>query len=366
MARGFGVTTTRLLGALVIAVVGCGSSGGAGATGGSGGKVGTGGAAGGSGVNGGSGTGGGFAGSGGGGPISFSQYETLVLAAGCQNSVLCGDFPDVATCLSSQQVLPHYYDTLGADVADGKIGFDPAQAQACVDEWNSLPCTRTASLKHPDDPCDSVFTGTVAVGGTCYFDQECAAGSNCQIDYTNCSLSQCCPGTCAAIPAPVGAGSDCTLATVMCATGTTCTADANGLTATCQRTPAVGDPCTGAAVPCQYPLYCDPTSGTCKAPVDTGGACNPQLNGLGCDEEADVCESATSVCTRMPAAGSPCDPIDGGTCLPDATCDTATGICAALPGVGQSCSDNLPCLEGIICDQTSSTCLLTPAAGACS
>lgn len=353
------MTTTRLLGTLVIAAAGCG--GGAGTVGGRGGGD-AGGAAGGSGGNSGGGTGGSSAGSGGGGPISFSQYETLVLAAGCQNSVLCGDFPDVATCLSSQQVLPHFYDTLGADVADGKVSFDPAQAQACVDEWNSLPCTRTASLKHPDDPCDSVFTGTVAVGGSCYFDQECVAGSNCQIDYTNCAPAQCCPGSCAAIPAPVGAGGDCTSGGV-CTTGTTCTPDASGLTGTCRPTPGLGDSC-GPTVACTYPLYCDPTSGTCKTPVDTGQACNPQLNGLGCNEEDDLCDATTAVCTRFPAAGSPCAPTSG-TCLDDAWCDTTTNTCVAMPAVGQPCDDSVPCLGGALCDQTSSTCVLLPTAGAC-
>jgi hypothetical protein len=354
--------TTRLLAALVIAAAGCGSSGGAGATGGS---VGAGGSTGGSGGNGGIGTGGSPAegGSGGGGPIPISQYETLALAAGCHNEVLCGDFPDVATCLSSDQVVSHLYDTLVADVADGKVSYDAAQARACVDEWNSLPCTRTMSLKHPDDPCDSVFTGTVAVGGTCFFDEECAAGSNCQIDYTKCGLSQCCPGSCVEIPTPAAAGGDCT-SLGACVSGTTCVPDASGFTATCQPTPGVGQSCVGSTVTCAYPLYCDPASGTCKTPVDTGEACKPQLKGQDCNEEADLCDPNTSVCTRFPGAGSPCDPTSG-VCLYDAWCDTTTDTCVARPAVGQHCDDSVPCLSGNPCDQTSSTCVLPPTAGAC-
>ncbi len=354
------MTRTRLLAALVIAAAGCGGSG---ATGGSGGAGGTTGATGG---NGGIGAGGSPAdgGSGGGGPIPISQYEPLVLAAGCHNLVLCGSFPDVATCLSSDQVVSHLYDTLAADVVDGKVSYDAVQARACVDEWNSLPCTRTMSLKHPNDPCDSVFAGTVAVGGACFFDPECAAGGSCQIDYTNCGLSQCCPGSCVEIPPPAGAGGDCTSAGATCVTGTTCTPDASGLTATCQPTPGVGQACAASTVACVYPLYCDPTSGTCKAPVDTGEACNPQLKGQDCNEEADLCDPTTSVCTRFPGPGRPCDPTFG-LCLYDAWCDTTTDTCLARPAVGQPCDDRVPCLGDDRCDPTSSTCVLLPTAGAC-
>jgi hypothetical protein len=351
---------TLLLGTLVIASVGCGGSGTFGATGGNGAAGGAAGASGGSGGggSGGNATGGG---SGTGGPIPFAQYESLALAAGCQNEVRCGEYPDVATCLSSEQVLPHYYDTLGADIASGKIVYDATAARGCVDLWSTLPCTRTVTFLN--DPCDSVFTGTVAVGGACFFHEECAS-NNCQIDYTNCGRADCCPGICVAAPTVVGAGGDCTPSNVTCATGTTCLLDANGVTATCQVTPVVGDPCGGTAIPCQYPLYCDPTSGTCKVGVDTGVACDPNANGLGCIEVADVCEPSTSICTRLPGPGQPCDPTDGGLCLIYATCDTKTGTCVALPVTGQSCIDNPACLDGI-CDDTTSTCVLTPTAGAC-
>jgi hypothetical protein len=352
MAQRLRVRKTLLVSALVVASLGCG--GGSGAGGPTGGK-------GGSGPGGSSG---GASGTGGGGPIPFSQYESLALAAGCQNEVLCGMYPDVATCLQSEQVLPHYYDTLGADIADGKIVYDATQARGCVDLWSTLPCTRTAWLKVPDDPCESVFTGTVAVGGACFFHEECAS-DNCQIDYSNCGRSQCCPGVCVAAPTVVGAGGDCSSPNVTCATATTCLPDASGLTSTCQPTPVVGDRCGGTAIPCQYPLYCDPTSGTCQAGVETRERCNPNANGLGCDEVADVCEPGTSVCTRLPGPGKPCDPTDGGLCLIYATCDATTGTCVALPAVGQSCNDNVGCLATNICDQTSSTCVLTPAAGAC-
>ena len=357
---------TRFVAVLAIALAGCGSGGGAASA--TGGHSGTGGATGGSGGgnNGGGngGSGGSVSGSGGGGPIPISQYVSLVLAAGCEYAVRCGEYPDVATCLSSQQVLPHYYDTLSADVADGKVAYDATQARSCVDLWSNTPCTRTAFLNVPNFPCDSVFTGTVAVGDTCFFQEECASRV-CQIDYTVCDRAQCCPGVCVAAPTVVGVGGDCTSSNTTCATAATCLPDANGVTETCQRTPVVGDPCVGTAVPCQYPLYCDPTSGTCQAPVDTGQACNPNANGLGCDEVADVCEPSTSVCTRLPGPGQPCDPTDGGLCLIYERCDATTKTCVALPPVGQPCDDNVGCLATNICDQTSSTCVLTPTAGAC-
>ena len=223
---------TRLVAVLVLAaVVGCGGDGGSADGGGRGG----------SGVISGSGGGGGSAGGGsaggvdgggsggvdlGTGPIPIAQYETLALAAGCNNLVKCGLYPDQATCLSSDQVVPHLYDTLVADVASGKVLYDPAQGRACVDATNTLPCTRTAlAATNPAlASCDAVFNGTVAAGGACFFDEECAGGGNCQIDYTSCPSGECCPGSCVGPPPTVGLGVDCTAyGTVTCAAGTTCT-----------------------------------------------------------------------------------------------------------------------------------------------
>ena len=337
------MTTTRLARALILAaLVGCG--------GGTGGSTGTGGTS-------------------GGGPIPLSEYVAAVLAAGCNSLVQCGLFPDQATCLTSDQVVPHLYETLVADVASGKLNYDPAQGRACVDTWNSLACTRTATAASQVEViCGAVFTPSVTADGTCFFDQECPAGDNCLIDYTSCS-TDCCPGNCVAPPPTVGLGADCTAyGTVTCAAGTTCTPDANGSTSSCQTIPGLGAPCVLlAAVPCAGALYCDSVSGTCKVPVSTGGACNPTGIYLDCDDSKDLCDRTTKVCTPMRKPGSPCTPSYS-ECLPYATCDATTRTCVEKPVVGQACDPNggWCILGGGQCDQTSQTCVLMPTAGACS
>jgi hypothetical protein len=364
---------TRLAGALVVAaLVGCGGGNGITGTGGStstGGSTGTGGSIG---TGGSTGTGGSIAtgGAAGGGPIPIAEYEALALAAGCNVLVRCGLYPDQATCLSSDQVVPHLYDTLVADVASGKVLYDPAQGRACVDATNTLPCTRTAlAASNPDDAsCDVVFTGTVAAGGACFLDEECAGGGNCQIDYTSCPSGECCPGSCVAPPPTVGPGGDCsTYGTVTCAAGTTCTVDANGSTASCQATIALGGACVAAttAIPCTYPLYCDKTSGTCKAPASTGGACNPAEDALDCDTQTDHCDTTTLVCTPMVGPGSSCDPVYSA-CPTYAPCDAKTRTCVVEPAVGQACDPTGAFCQGGNCDSTSMTCTLMPTAGACS
>ena len=153
-----------------------------------------------------------------------------------------------------------------------------------------------------------------------------------------------------------------------CAAGTTCTPDANGTTESCQTIPGLGAPCIARAdVPCTGALYCDLTSATCKAPVSTGGACNPADDSQDCDKQTDQCDRTTAVCTPRRKRGSLCTPSDS-ECLFYATCDATTHTCVEEPVVGQACDPNgTMCIAGASqCDQTSMTCVLMPTAGACS
>ncbi len=307
-----------------------------------------------------------------GGPIPFSAFESAAGSAVCNVLVVCGDVPDEATCLASDQVEPHYYDTLGQDIAAGKVSYDGAKARSCIDGLNAISsCDRTtlADLTLAPD-CNGVFTGTVAPGGACFFSQECAAGGSCQSADSVCDpLHQCCAGTCARL-VTVAAGGDCTGIDAQCAAGTLCVFSGTGNTGTCVTLVTTPGATCGGTIPCAPPLYCDTVSNTCKTPVATGGACNPGLGSIDCANLRDLCDAASSSCKPRIAVGSPCP--GGADCVSYAYCDATSGNCVELPAVGRPCSlsavaaNGDQCLGGVTCDPTTSLCTLIPTGGACS
>ncbi len=298
-------------------------------------------------------------------PLPFAQFESSAQQARCYADVLCGDFPDQATCLASIQVEPHYYDTLGQDIESGKVVYDGGKARACFDKVNGLSsCNRLGPPVIKSDPtCTTIFAGTVAAGGACFFPEECVGGW-CQQTDTSCAPStQCCSGTCITIPPPVASGSPCPSPPATCASGI-CVIDPNG-TATCQTPVGLGVSCLGE-VPCASGLYCDPATEICKASVGAGGACNPALDSEECDLPEN-CDTTTSVCTPPLPVGATCDPSTGG-CVSYATCDPTTHSCVERPQVGASCDPTgvgPSCLGGS-CDATTATCTLEPTSGTCS
>jgi hypothetical protein len=298
-------------------------------------------------------------------PLPFAQFESSDQEALCHGHVLCGTFPDQATCLASIQVAPHYYDTLSQDVESGKVVYDGGKARECFDKVNALSsCNRLGFPVIKSDPtCTTIFAGTVAVGGACLFPEECLGGACQQSDASCASSTQCCPGTCIAVPPPVASGSPCPPPPANCASGI-CVLAADG-TATCRTPVGLGLLC-GVDVPCASGLYCDPATGICKAPVGAGGACNPALDSEDCDVP-DTCDTTTSVCTPPLPVGAACDPSTGG-CMSYASCDATTDSCVERPQVGAPCDPTGagPACLGGSCDATSTTCTLEPTAGACS
>jgi hypothetical protein len=305
-------------------------------------------------------------------PIPLSQLATSAEQASCHLSVLCGDYPDQATCLASKQVTPHYYDTLTEEVGSGKVIYDGAKARSCFDAVNAVSaCHRTGATVLDLDPnCTGMLSGTVAVGGPCFF-AECASGGTCGLTDASCTSSAtCCPGTCIAVPPPVASGGACPALPGICASRI-CVIDSISNTATCQSPVGLGASCLGL-VPCESTLYCDPVSETCREPVGTGGACNPELTtppsvSEDCDGVNDRCSATTSVCTPLLAIGSPCDPTTNG-CVTYATCDATSNTCVERPAVGAACDPTGagPACLGGVCDATTATCTLTPVGGACS
>jgi hypothetical protein len=342
---------------LLVAGAGCGPGGGGKATGGNGGmEAGTGGVTG----TGGSGNTG--------GPISLMDFETGALAAACRLLVACGAAADQTTCLAAVQSSPPYVlPTLQQDVSSGKVKYDGIQAAACLAAYGTIVCTQTwnAGFQASGAPlCAKVFTGTIASGGTCFLNAECAPGAICSFQGSSCDPStQCCPGTCMPGGATVALNGDCSDTTSTCVFGTYC--DRSGATPLCLAQ-ATTEGATCSTGQCALPLFCDPVTGTCMKPAPSGATCafNSATDSVSCDDAREVCDPTTGTCVAPVAVNAPCTST---TLCPRSTyCDAAgTGTCVAYLSAGASCaSSGARCLLDLLCDPITSTCVL-PAATAC-
>jgi hypothetical protein len=177
-------------------------------------------------------------------------------------------------------------------------------AQCASDGMNSA-CTEQAD----DDLtnlCQSAFEATVATGGACHTDYECAGAGVC---YNRCDVwdtTDCCTGTCNP------------------SQPTTSTRTFG--------TSADGEPCASSGPRCAYiTSYCDSASAACKA--------------------------------RRPV-GAPCNSSDA--CILYASC--VHGQCQKRPELGESCSQtaiaDLPCQIGS-CDDSTNRCATTTAMKIC-
>ena len=306
---------------------------------------------------------------GGGGPIAVTELRDALVAAVCHMAALCGDFPDAATCATSEQEFPHFYASLPQLVAAGRVAYDGQKARRCVDQLNALTSCTLQSTRSPGAlaDCDAILTGQVSAGDPCFFDEECPAGGGCVVSGNGCDkFTQCCTATCLPAPSWVQAGGDCTGSPhAFCVDGTSCAPSPDGTTSTCQPFGAtVGAPC--ASVACVGSLFCEPSTHTCQLPAAEGGACTPSPDDRSCDDRRDHCDSTGHCTPRLPVRAA-CQLADDA-CVRWARCSPTTLTCAPLPAAGESCQQNptpFPCLGGLTCDPGTSTCTRQPAGGSC-
>jgi hypothetical protein len=264
---------------------------------------------------------------------------------------------------TEQRILNGEFPQYRAKIDAGKIQYQGAKMQACLDAIHATTCD-TLSVR-PIPACKAALDGTVAVGGECELSAECKGATFCQ------SEGGTCPAHCVAL---LVAGQDCS-ADEQCESGLSC----SGETKKCVAPASLAEPCEYGAPPCAPGLLCigkedaSKVSGACKSPSETfsgaeGEACDPRSKlckqGLSCAVDTLTVSGGTFKCVKTGgyAAGAACKLAFPEACAAGNYCKAAgatlvvDGTCTRLPAAGEACGAtflnpsicpaNTACVEG--------------------
>ena len=246
--------------------------------------------------------------------------------------------------------------------AAGREVLDGAAMACCLAKFeNGAACTDIFAAKlsvfNSDPSCLAALTGTVATGGACYQNDDCASAL--------CDTKSC-PGTCVA---RVSLNGDCSGGKA-CDEGLLCVTA--GAAQTCVPPACEGATCGKSGVPCASGLVCSPMN-VCVKPPKAGDAC-ALATGPFCDIEATTCVVDSTL------AGT-CAPhvANGGACFASLNCENghycqgvalpALGKCAPVLAPGAACDpatqkDQAPCGLTLQCN-LDGKCGPKPTSGAC-
>jgi len=260
-------------------------------------------------------------------PLVFCQD---LRSAWAEAEVRCEGFTEKAAAWALERVVN--CERIAAAIAAGRIRYDAAKAEACVDSFAGVTCDDFGWNEGPNELCTEAVVGRQPAGASCTpdIDLECAdgwcdfvdgcfvqgvcrayrhAGQSCTGEDEECAPDLSCSGSCFT-PTTLGVGGNCGVSGVRCGPGLFC--ETGEMSFTCA-------PRRGAESSCAYDEQCQ--------------------GGLQCLAE---------VCAPWVATGSSCV---AGTyaCRIGASC-SAEGACVAWPGLGGACGADLPeedlCLEG--------------------
>lgn len=359
--------------------------------------------------------------SGGSGSIAIDDFDDAVIATWCEYVVRCGateaDTAAVKALIDALQTrtCPEVLrESFGSDedifqlqslVEKGTVTYDGKQAAACLAEITS----RCLGFDVPSATCAAVFGGTVAAGGACVRDAECADRGQCD------QSGNLCPGQCVA-PTVALAGACASDDDCQNASGdVACVPDAGGRRR-CARVeigaPAGENAACGSVfaatdrqimVPCAAGLYCaggsEISTGVCKEPVAAGANCvqgdvcaqgslclpvglggqrtcrafTVRAAGQSCNAtnlelcnafDRLACENSVCVTLGDGAAGSACRLGDLGVgCQIGLYCERGTNVCVAEKPDGGACVEDRECASGVCTGGGAGTC--AAAANAC-
>jgi hypothetical protein len=284
--------------------------------------------------------------------IPLSEFDSRATKTLCDREVRCGNYPDEASCESAT----FSELQIEADTAAGKVKYDGEAAASCLAAYGSLGCS--ASAAGPASPslnetCSHVFTGTIANGGACLIDEECASQS---CDLSTCGGAACCLGAC---QAQIALGGGCSAVGAACVQGTFCKVGSSG-GAICTAPLALGQACDGASDRCAPGTFCLGTSTgastTCATLPAEGASCPSGV----CDSPADYCDVVSRTCVPRIAVGGACPSTVG--CLTYATCDPNASTCVLHRAAGTACTQSSDCISDYC---PNGTCATPPDVPAC-
>lgn len=267
---------------------------------------------------------------------------------------------------------------LDESVSAGLVVYTASQVQGCLDAIVALGCE--AETTRWPAACQLAVTGTVAEGGDCTIDEDCAGKAFCEKGPLQC------PGVCSALLAEnatcnddrecddglvcfegsceaLGAAADaCGTGSPTCKAGFECRRvdPANADPRECRaiatvHTKALGQACDGFGDLCVPGLVCASTgvgnAGECEEPVDSGGACKPAA-----PSQCPVfqyCASTTAgvedVCLELPVNGEACLTGRSQVCADGHVCVTegASDVCRPINDATEACTTDPQCYSGI-------------------
>lgn len=290
----------------------------------------------------------------GGSSISVEDLPGEVKDARCDQLVKCEGIADRATCNGATFVDEATVPAIQAAIKDGTIKYDADKAADCVDQLSGQSCSFEGF--HTTSACEGVITGTVATGGACKLDAQCANHGDCTPTGTTCDPeTTCCPGTCMGGSTESALGGPCDDDMHTCATTAYCKPGAtSGSNGTCTALVTAEAAACDDIAACSNPLYCNLNfqtgMGTCKKPAASGAAC-VRADLLACVDGRDYCNPTSLTCVRQVAVGAAC--MSGSApCVDYASCIAGTCVIdIALGGTcvvdsGAQCAGSLDCKNG--------------------
>ena len=302
-------------------------------------------------------------GSGSGSGISLADLPAVAQSAECAYLVRCELFPTVSVCMQTTQTETTYMLTMANAVSAGNATYDPVLAKTCLDAFTNRTCNFTGVHADPNDPCNHIFTGKVAVGGTCFEPDECMGGGQCQYPSGCDPQTMCCAGACQAPPTQVGLNQPCQ-SSQQCMNGLYC----RNVTSppTCQPLFTQAGQNCDTFDSCADPMVCNTNAPagvpkTCYVPPAEGQPCQPNAP-VPCLDNRDYCDTsgAQPICSRDVPVGQAC--MSGTAqrrCVAYATC--TNGACTQNPGLNQNCTPTTGCMIFLQCNPTVALCQQPPA-----
>jgi hypothetical protein len=260
-------------------------------------------------------------------------------------------YSQIASCDPDAGVMGVFVSAFAGSVQSGHMAFDPAKMAACRAAGRAFFAGDggfAADASLPAD-CMGILVGTVAVGGSCKFDDECAGTAWCKP-----SALGVCSGSCAD---PLALGSACGSAHDRCAGGGSCAATDGG--PFCTPPGSAGDDCSGNRV-CRSDLSC--YNSVCIAKGAPGVACtNPGSTAQCQDGSVCVGSGSSGVCTKYGALGDACGAATQPPCGDCLHCDAVSGHCGVSGKLGATCAGDGDCLAVLFCSATK--CAVRPRTG---